>query len=140
MPGVQEEVREHGQQESTVQSQKHPPRVPSLVVTSKAGQDLRGEALSCARPVLYDPPSPQEGTKNSPGPSLRAGSPAMHLLCAGRGGFPTALLWLQLCIPRQNRPGQHDALRPQPLLIPDPGKVREERGPKLGDPAVLSPI
>ena len=88
---VQKEVREHRQQETTLQSQKHPPGVPSLVATSKAGQGLGGEALSCARPVLHDPPSPQEGTKNSPGPSLRAGSPATYLLCAGRGGFPTAL-------------------------------------------------
>ena len=85
---VQEEVREHRQQETTLQSQKHPPGVPSLVATSKAGQDLGGEALSCAHPVFYDPPSPQEGTKNSPGPSLRAGSPATYLLCAGRRGFP----------------------------------------------------
>ena len=48
--------------------------------------------------------------------------------------------WLQLCVPGQNQPEQHDALRPQPLPIPDPGKVREERGPKLRDPSVLSPI
>lgn len=48
--------------------------------------------------------------------------------------------WLQLCVPGQNQPRQHDVLRPQPLPIPDPGKVREERGPKLRDPSVLSPI
>ena len=53
---------------------------------------------------------------------------------------PPPLFRLQLCVPGENRPRQRDGPRPQPLLIPDPGKVREERGPKPGDPSVLSPV